>query len=128
MDLASFVLVYFVATALFIALLLFGESPVFVNTPIAKLHYLVTTGWVDGIEFAVGKVRRGRCVLAVAFFSVWSACSSRQLAGCVISSPLPSCDPSPPRRATSRRLASAARGSSTERLPAAASARIRLCR
>ncbi|GBF92879.1 hypothetical protein Rsub_05498 [Raphidocelis subcapitata] len=56
MDLAAFVAVYFSAVAALVALLLFGEAPAFAGTPVPRLHWLVTRGWVDGVEWAVGKV------------------------------------------------------------------------
>jgi len=62
MDFATFVLVYFGATVLFIGLLLFGEAPVFAGTPVEKLHYVVTTGWIDALEWVAQKVCTFGCM------------------------------------------------------------------
>ncbi len=50
MDLFIFSIGYLAATAFFIFLLLFGESPVFKDTPVAALHWFVTTGICNGAE------------------------------------------------------------------------------
>ena len=49
MDLFLFAIGYLGLTAFFIGILLFGESPVFRNTPIASLHWFVTQGIFDGL-------------------------------------------------------------------------------
>lgn len=62
MDFVTFVLIYFGATACLIGLLLFGEAPMFAGTPIAKLHWLVTRGWMEALEWGVEKVFGSRGV------------------------------------------------------------------
>jgi hypothetical protein len=72
MELLTFVILYFSATACLVFVLLFGEAPLFARTPpVAQLHWLLTQGWVEGIEWAVG-----RCGAAVErAFQRRSACS-----------------------------------------------------
>ena len=52
MDILSFVLFYFGNTAALVFVLLFGEAPAFQRTPVAKAHWLLTRGWVEGVEWA----------------------------------------------------------------------------
>lgn len=50
MDLISFGAWYLGATAGLLFILLFGESPFFQGTPVEKLHWLVTSGWIEGAQ------------------------------------------------------------------------------
>ncbi|EFJ49363.1 hypothetical protein VOLCADRAFT_89714 [Volvox carteri f. nagariensis] len=56
MDLFTLTLIYLSATAFSIFILLFGESPIFKRTPIATLHWSLTTGLCDGMEWLVARL------------------------------------------------------------------------
>ena len=49
MDLISLLLVYVFMVSAAIFLLLFGEAPIFMGTPIAKLHWLFFHGVCQGV-------------------------------------------------------------------------------
>ncbi|GLC57570.1 hypothetical protein PLESTB_001241500 [Pleodorina starrii] len=65
MDLFVFAIGYFSATAFFIFILLFGESPVFRRTPVAALHWFVTVGICNGAEWLVARLFGSRGTRAV---------------------------------------------------------------
>ncbi|PNW86524.1 hypothetical protein CHLRE_02g090100v5 [Chlamydomonas reinhardtii] len=75
MDLFLFAIGYLGLTAFFIGILLFGESPVFRNTPIASLHWFVTQGIFDGLGWIVAKTCGARG--ARALDSVYLTCCER---------------------------------------------------
>lgn len=57
MDFATFLAAYFSAAAALVGVLLLGEHPALARTPVAGAHWLLTRGWVGGVEWAVGKAR-----------------------------------------------------------------------
>ncbi|GIL72191.1 hypothetical protein Vretimale_331 [Volvox reticuliferus] len=65
MDIFVFTIAYLSATAFFIFILLFGESPVFNGTPVAWLHWLVTIGICNVLEFLLPRVCGARGSRAV---------------------------------------------------------------
>ncbi|GIL45486.1 hypothetical protein Vafri_2721 [Volvox africanus] len=75
MDIFVFTIAYLSATAFFIFILLFGESPVFNGTPVAWLHWLVTTGICNVLEFLLLRVCGARGSRAVD--SCITACCER---------------------------------------------------
>ncbi|GLI64167.1 hypothetical protein VaNZ11_007354 [Volvox africanus] len=75
MDIFFFTIAYLSATAFFIFILLFGESPVFNGTPVAWLHWLVTTGICNMLEFLLLRVCGARGSRAVD--SCITACCER---------------------------------------------------
>ncbi|GFR42447.1 hypothetical protein Agub_g3354, partial [Astrephomene gubernaculifera] len=75
MELFTLALTYFAATAFFIFILLFGESPFFKNTPVATLHWLVTSGLCNSFDWLVERVCGQRGVRAVE--GAYSVCCDR---------------------------------------------------
>lgn len=56
MDFVTFVGIYLGGAALLLLILLFGESPMFFNTPLPKVHWLLTSGLIEGLLWVVEKV------------------------------------------------------------------------
>ena len=50
MDLITFTAVYLGVTAALVFVMLFGEMPVFTDTPVARLHWALTQGICEGGE------------------------------------------------------------------------------
>jgi hypothetical protein len=50
MDFITFTAVYLAFTAVLVFVMLFGESPIFIGTPVAKAHWLFTQGICTGGE------------------------------------------------------------------------------
>ena len=50
MDLVVFIVGYLSVTAFMLFILLFGESPMFIGTPVPRVHWFFTQGVCEGIE------------------------------------------------------------------------------
>ncbi|CAD7701821.1 unnamed protein product, partial [Ostreobium quekettii] len=61
MDFFTFALGYVALTAFLLLIMLFGESPAFIGTPVAWCHYAITTWPCDAAQWLVAKCfgRRG---------------------------------------------------------------------